>query len=308
MSSIELDQRIRSLAESQHSLITTDQAIALGATYSGLRTRTRDGGLRRVAPRVLAIGGATTSETMLLHATLLAAGGRAAVAHSSAAALWRFPGFVLRPFQVARLRDNTFPPSTLGRVHTTRRLPDAHLAELDGMLVTTPTRTLFDLAATVHPERLENLIDHAWSRRLTSGALLDRTLRELAGRGQHGITLMRELLAVRGPDYIAPESNLEARFEKIAAQAGFGGFRRQVCVGDDTGLIGRVDFCHETRRVIVEIDSDLHHTSISDRRRDMVRRKRLEDAGWTVVSVTEFEIWHRPEQMLHRIRVAFGPR
>ena len=69
------------------------------------------------------------------------------------------------------------------------------------------------------------------------------------------------------------------------------------------GMIGRVDFRHSFHKVIVEIDSDLHHTSISDRRRDTIRRKALEAAGWIVIQVTEFELWHQPEKMLDRIRV-----
>ncbi len=254
------------------------------------------------------MGGVPLSDDLMLHAALLEAGGRSAVSHSSAAAWWGFPGFTLRPFELVRLRDGTFEQGSLGTVHTTRRLPDTHVAEVDGMLITTPTRTLFDLAPRLYADRTAKLIDRAWARYQTSGPLLHRTLRELSGRGQTGITLMRELLAVRGPDYIPPESNLEARFGELAIEAGLRDLRRQVWLGDDVGLIGRVDFYDDRRKIVFEIDSDLHHTSISDRERDAARQLRLEAEGWRVVRITEFEVWHRPAELVRRLREVRGPR
>lgn len=300
----ELDAQLGAIARHQSGLFTTKQAMDLGATSDQLVYRRRRGDFAPIAPLVFCLRGVPITDHLLLHAALLGAGGRSAVALSSAAALWKYPGFCLRPFQITRTRDGTFPPSTLGTVHATRRLPDSHLAEVDGLLVTTPTRTLFDLARVVRVERLERLIDHAWARRLTSGALLDRTLKELSGKGQTGITVMRELLAVRGPDHRPPESNLEARFGALMGDAGLGGFERQIELGDEAGWIGRVDFVHRARKVVVEVDSDLHHMSISDRRADAARRERLEAAGWTVLRVTEHEVWHRPDHVVVRIRAA----
>ncbi|WP_334144415.1 type IV toxin-antitoxin system AbiEi family antitoxin domain-containing protein [Rhabdothermincola sp.] len=298
-----LDEDLRSLAARQHCLFTTDQAQALGASRSALDHRVRTGRLHRVAPRVLCLGGVPMTTELRQWAVLLECGGTAALSHQTAAAHWGLPGYRVEPIQVLRLRDGTYPPSRLGVVHHTRSLPDEHVAILDGLRITTPARTLFDLAPHVSPGRLERLIDHAWSHRLVTGRLLDRTLRDLSRRGRPGIRIMRALLAERGPDYQPPDSALEARFEKLLREDGQAPMERQVDLGGADWL-GRVDFVDHEARVIVEIDSDLHHTSISDRRADAARQAALEAAGWLVVRITEFELWHRPQEVVERVRRA----
>ena len=168
----------------------------------------RNGSLVRLAPRVLAIGGAPITDELLLFAAWLECGGRSALSHETAAAHWGFPGFRSRPIQLVRRRDGTFPPVSLGRVHTTRELPDTQVVEADGLLVTTPARTLFDLAPRIHPGRLEKLLDRAWSRRLVNWRIMNRTFIELQRRGRPGIRIMRELLEARPVDYVPPDSNL----------------------------------------------------------------------------------------------------
>ena len=65
---------------------------------------------------------------------------------------------------------------------------------------------------------------------------------------------------------------------------------------------GRVDFFDRASRVIVEVQSDLHHTSVSDRASDTERRNALIDAGWQFVEVTEYEVWHQPDVVCRRLR------
>ena len=77
-------------------------------------------------------------------------------------------------------------------------------------------------------------------------------------------------------------------------RAGEPPFERQVDLGDDEGWIGRVDFADRRLKVVVEVQSETFHSSLSDRRRDAERFRRLRAAGWIVVEVTEDEIFHRP--------------
>ena len=81
---------------------------------------------------------------------------------------------------------------------------------------------------------------------------------------------------------------------EILDRAGDAPFERQVDVGDEDGWIGRVDFADRRLKVVVEIQSDRFHSSLSDRRRDAERLARLRAAGWLVVEITEEEIFHRP--------------
>jgi very-short-patch-repair endonuclease len=79
---------------------------------------------------------------------------------------------------------------------------------------------------------------------------------------------------------------------------------RQANVGSQSSWIGRVDFIDRARKVVVEVQSDLHHTSVSDVRDDAERRAAMVASGWTFCEVWEFEIWHRPQQALRRVRLA----
>jgi very-short-patch-repair endonuclease len=298
-----LDHDLRMLAATQHALLTTDQASDLGFSRSALGHRVRNGTLVRLAPRVLCLAGVPLTDRLLLHAALLESGGLSAISHESAGAHWLYAGFRLLPPQITRHRDGTYPKMRLGRLHTTRVLPDSHLTDVNGLLLTTPARTLFDLAPRVSPERLERLLDRAWSRRLVTGALLHRMLIELEGSGRAGIVAMRALLEDRGCDYRPPESGIETRFRQLIREDGQPEMERQLDVGDETWL-GRVDFVDREAKVIVEIDSELYHASISDRRSDEARRKALEAAGWIVLRITEFDVWHQPQRVQRAVRLA----
>jgi very-short-patch-repair endonuclease len=299
-----LDSSLRVLALGQRGVLTTEQAMLHGATESMLRHRVRSGSLVRLAPRVFAIGGVPVTRDVLLYAAWLECGGRSAISHATAAAHWRFPGFRTKPIQLVRLRDGTFPPVSLGRVHTTRELPDTQVVDVDGMFVTSPARTLFDLAPIVPRGRLERLLDRAWSHRLVNWWIMQRTFRELQRRGRPGIAAMRELLDARPIDFVPTASSLEMRFHQIVRDDGQAPLDRQINLGDQVRWIGRVDFFDRAARVIVEVQSDVHHTSVSDRASDAERRKALVDAGWQFVEVTEHEVWHQPDVVSRRVRTA----
>jgi very-short-patch-repair endonuclease len=128
-------------------------------------------------------------------------------------------------------------------------------------------------------------------------------LDELAERGRTGITTMREVLAERGPAYRPPESGLEARAFELLARAGIRGFERQVDLGGRDWL-ARVDLVHRVDHVVVQIDSDRYHSSLIDCEHDAAQTTALEAAGYLVVRVRAFEIWHQPWIVVERVRAA----
>lgn len=174
---------------------------------------------------------------------------------------------------------------------------------LDGIPITTPSRTLFDLAGCpgVNPKQISRTLDTAWSRGLVSHASLARMLDDLAARGRPGITLMRALLDERPADHRPPGSSTEARFQEVACSVGLRAFERQVDLGGDDGWIGRVDFVDRSRRIVVEVIDALFHGSLTDQRHDLTRWRRLEDAGWTVEVVDGFDIFHRTDELRDRL-------
>jgi very-short-patch-repair endonuclease len=237
-------------------------------------------------------------------AALLDVGGDAALARWAAAALWQLPGFELCPIHVVRSRNPGVRTTGLASVHTSTTFDERHVTEVDGLRVTTPVRTIFDLAGVVHPKRTELLLDRAWARGLVSWRTLHRTLDQLGCRGRPGIALLRELADARPIDFRPPESNLEARVNELLIADGQRPLERQVDLGDDGDWIGRTDLLDREHRLVVEIQSDLYHLSLTDRRRDSVRRDRLESVGWRVLEIREFTVWHRRDELLATVREA----
>ena len=81
--------------------------------------------------------------------------------------------------------------------------------------------------------------------------------------------------------YVPPESNLEARLHALAKAAGI-----------DT-LVRQCD--------VVEVDSDLHHSSMVDEEDNTARDAGLAGAGFTVVRIKERDLWHRPGEVVRRL-------
>jgi len=291
------------LAERQHGVLLRSDLRAAGFGHEAIRHAVASGRLVRVVDGVFAIPGSPdTVERRVVAATLRLGGG---LADRSAAAWFGLPGYEVEPIHVMRFRPGAAGPAGLAIVHRPRRLLAEHLTVWRGVAVTRPTRTLFDLAATAHPERVERTYDHAWSRGLVTTRSMDRCLAQLEGRGRSGVVLMRTLIDERRHLAQPTGSRLENRFEVLNRRAGIPLLRRQVDVGDAEGWIGRMDFVGEERRLVVEIDSDLHHAALLDARRDAARTERLRADGWEVLRISEHDLWHRAPWVVDELRAAW---
>lgn len=295
---------LRKLTASQHGMIERSQLAALGFTPSLVAHHLRSGRFERLSSRVIRLGGAPdTPDQRAMAAALDVRDG--AVALFSAAAQWGMAGFSLEPVHVLTTRRPHRGGSHLGRMHTSTRLDIDDVVILRGVPTTSPLRTLKDLAGRIHLDRLDLTCDRMLARRLFKIDELHAAAASLPVRGgAAGTKALRILSEKRSGDYRPAESGLERRFESILRDAGEMPFERQVNIGDDDGWIGRVDFTDKGRKVVVEIQSDLFHSGRVDRRRDAERVSRLRDAGWTVLEITEFEVWHRPDLVVRRVRAA----
>jgi very-short-patch-repair endonuclease len=278
------DDLLRELAADQQGLAAVRQAYALGLTVSQVRHRLARGDWRRLTTRVIALVGAP--------ATDLAPPMRAVLHHG--------PETVHVVSRRAR-RRNAGPT---GVVHSTTDLFATHITELQGVPIVTPIRALFDIAGIEHPRRVERALDNAWARRLVSYGLLHRTLDELAERGRPGIQLVRELAGALPVSYRPPESNTERRFADILERAGERRLRRQIDEGDQANWIGRIDFVDDRLPLSVEIQSELFHGSVLDRRRDAERIAALRAAGQVVLEVWESDVWRSPAKVIVAVREA----
>ncbi len=265
------DERIQMLAATQHGVVARRQLQEQGITWSALRSRIAKRLLLPHGPHALIVAGSPPTWKQELMAALVDAGPDAAVSHESAAALLGLPGYWPGPIEISRARGRQRGLPMVGEVHESRCLPDHHVTVLDGLRVTTLTRTLFDLAGVrgARFERTKRAVENAVSRNPAVLPALRGMLHELARCGRPGIADMREILTGWPPGYVPPASGLEARAIALLEEAGILA-DRQVDLGGDS-WIGRVDLRVKGAPVVVEVDSAVHHTAPSDRDRDRQR-------------------------------------
>lgn len=218
---------ISDLATKQHGVFSRAQAIACGASHKFIARRVRAGIWRLRTPRVIGVCGAPESPRARVLTAVLHVGHGAVASHRSAAALHGLPGFTLDDVDIVRPGPHGIAAAPYGIVR--RAALDGHTTTVDGIPATSAARTLFDLAATEHPRRVERALDNALAMRLTSVAAVDLLVR--GSRGRNGVKLMRSLIDARRRDYVHPASELEARFLTLVRQAGLPEPARQVAAG-----------------------------------------------------------------------------
>lgn len=305
---MDADDQIRELAADQHGVVARSQLRERGVTRSAVRSRISSRTLLPRSPRVLVLAGSPPTWKQELMVAVLDAGPTAAVSHEAAAALLELPGYWPGPLDVSRPRRAQRGLPRVGELHEPCLLPEHQVTVIDGLRVTTLTRTLFDLAGVPGSriERTERAVDNAIARNPAVLPALRRMLAELAAPGRPGIVDMRTILEERPEGYVPPASGLEARAIAILEEAGIVA-DRQVDLGGES-WIGRVDLRVVGTSVVVEVDSALHHASRSDRERDRQRDEKLAALGLTVVRVTDQEVFSRPWAIAPRVAAAMVGR
>jgi very-short-patch-repair endonuclease len=293
-------QRILDLAAGQHGVFTLGQAIESGLTAAAVDNWAASGELLRLDRGTWAVSGAPSSPERIAMAAVLRAGSGAALARSSAAWLWELPRHSLSPVRVMRARGDR--PTNTCRAHSSRLFTDQDVTRRRGIPVTTPTRTLFDLAGHQHPQRTRKDLNDLTSRGLVNLDVLNEALDRLSGKGRPGIRTMRSLIRELEEKGAPTGSSLELMAEGLLAEAGFVGLVRQFPVYDERGFIARVDFGDPIRRIAFEVDSDRFHLGLVDRMLDEEKAARLVTIGWSVVRITEREVWFDRPSLTRRLR------
>ena len=148
-------RRLAADATGQLGSFSRAQARAAGMSDRQLRRRVQSGFLEQTGPHSFRFPGAATGPAADLRALVLDIGEPCWVSGPTAAALHGFDGFVLRrPLHVTVLRDRNV--RRIGAiVHTTADLPSIDRESHDGLPVTSPTRTIIDLARTEPPAQVD---------------------------------------------------------------------------------------------------------------------------------------------------------
>jgi very-short-patch-repair endonuclease len=250
--------------------------------------------LHRVHRGVYAVGHPVLTVNGRRMAAVLAAGPGAVLSHASAAALWE-----IRPSAAARIdvsvRTSGGRAKRPGlRIHRARTLRTEEITEHQGIRVTTPARSLLDLAATLPRRALERALDEAEIRDLYDLTSLDAMARTHAG--ERGARALAEALAQDG-DLTLTDSELEEVMVTLCDQHGLErpAPRRWVA-----GL--RVDFLFAAARLVIETDSWTYHRTRRAFERDRERDAILARAGYRTLRFTHRQLTRRPAEVAETIR------
>jgi very-short-patch-repair endonuclease len=235
-------------------------------------------------------------------AAVLAAGQSAVLSHRSAAVLWGVRHTTSATVDVT-VRHALRPRAGL-RPHRARLLDD-EVTEHNGIPVTTPPRTLLDLATVLPRSHLERAINEAEYRQLTD----DLSLGALAARypRRHGVPTIRQLLEADSLGATPTRSELEDRFIALLDHANLPRPRVNTPIHVNGHTI-EPDATWPHHHLIVELDGYTSHTTRHAFERDRVRDRRLQAAGWRVLRITWRQLRDDPSTIVEELRALLTPK
>lgn len=283
---------IARLATAGDALIARSALLQEGVRPSAIDDRVRSGRLHVVHPGVYFAGHGELSRTQIHLAAVLATGAGSVSGLASAAEVWRLLSAAPGPPHVVRAGPRRRGPAAVV-VHHTSHLPADEATVQRGIPVTTPARTLLDLAAADHPG-LELTLDEAFALRL----IRRRELEALATSGRRGSARLRRILQI-SEGYTREGAERELRALLLKAQVPLPVFNHV--------LLGRErDAVWLEHRIVLEVDGFASHGGRrafhADRRRD----QEVAAHGYLPLRASWPQLTGEPEALVARLAAALA--
>ena len=287
-------------AAAQWGVLALEDLRACGLSDDHIRVRVANGRLHRLHRGVYAVGHANPPLEGHLLAAVKACGPGAVLSHFAAAALFGFVRWDGRyPEVTVRSVATRVHPGI--RVHRARALDAQDVARRDGIAVTSPARTLLDLASTVDYLALRRAVRQAQSMQRADVGQLVAVLGRLGPR-RGTANLARVPAAGAAPT----RSELEDAVLDLILSGGLA----HPEVNASLVLAGRrvvPDFRRPRQQLVVEADGAAWHDHKIAREDDVERQALLEAHGERVVRVTWHQAVARRAETLARLRAAGAP-
>jgi len=287
------------LAAKQGGAVARRQLVALGLTKSEIDRRVADGLLHVVHRGVYAAGHPLLGVVGRRWAAVLACGDGAVLSHGSAASAWSVRNSNSAIIDVSVGRTGRIRRRPGIRLHCRRSLTAADVTTLDGLPITTPARTVLDLAASgLRGVKLEQVVDRAEQQHLDFSDLED-LVRRCAG--QHGTAALREVLGRFAPGSVDVRSRLEAMCVELCDAHGIPRPSTNVVVA------GRVrDLYWPHAPLVVEADSYRWHRAPSRLTEDRLRDAELTLARVPFVRFSYDQVAGEPEYVARTTLMLLG--
>jgi very-short-patch-repair endonuclease len=283
------DRAVARLAELQHGVVSRAQLLVLGFGKHAIQSRLDRALLHPVHRGVYHVGYIAPTPLASEMAAVLACGRRAVASHRTSGYVW------------ALLPKPRGDVHVSGAVRGHRSGIRAHRVPVDsnevaccrGIPVTSPARTMVDLAAELEPLQLESLIAEAERRDLLRRRELVATV-EASGQ-RSGCVRLRELLRDEHTPLLT-RSDTERRLLRLIRAAGLPRPEHNVPVGPY-----ELDMLWRDARVVVELDGYEFHSSRAAFERDRARDAELQASGFVVLRFTWRQVKDQPELVIARL-------
>lgn len=273
------------LASRQRGVVKRAQLLAAGIGPGVVPRLIRTGVLRPIHRGVYIVGHLALAPHARETAAVMACGERSSISHRSAARMWGLLPDAPGEIDVTVVGSHCRPKQGV-RLHRVVILDDRDLRRRHGLPITSPARTMIDLATDASDRELEDAVAEARAQRLIRNGELEAAV-DRAGQ-RRGAARMRDFLRAEGGPAIT-RSRAERQFRALLGQAQLPRPRPNVRIGRFTA-----DFLWGPERVVLEVDSWQFHghrrAFERDRRKDMA----LHDAGYHVIRITWRQFTEEP--------------
>jgi very-short-patch-repair endonuclease len=184
------------------------------------------------------------------------------------------------------------------RPHRTGSLSPADVVRRHGLRVTSPARTLLDLAVVAPRDALERLAEEAQVQRLVSPGALAAAIKRSAGRP--GVARLRAVLD-HIDEPLLTRSEGEKRLRALCRSSALPMPRTNV---KRAGW--EVDAVWDDERLVVEVDGRRYHDTGAAFERDRRKDADLMLAGYRVLRITWRRLTREPEQVIATIAAALA--
>lgn len=182
---------ISALATEQRGVVAAAQLHAAGFSRDQIKRRLRVGRLRSIHRNVYLVGHAAAPESAAEMAATLACGDDSFISHRSGARLWKLSSFGRwqGPVEISVFGRNVGRKAGL-RIYRIASIDQRDVRTIDGIRVTSPARTLLDLASVLPFNDVELAVADALARRLVTPRELEQLLDR--SRGRRGVKAYRK--------------------------------------------------------------------------------------------------------------------
>lgn len=278
---IRRERDLQAIARRQHGLVTVEQLYALGFSSAAISRRVACGRLHRIHRGVYAVGRREITREGVFLAAALAIGDGAVLGGFAAAALWGFWNGNTAPIEVVVAR-RTRPRVGL-LVHRVDDLPASAITRHLGIPVTTPVRTIFDLAGTIRLDRVFRRVVHeAFVQKRISLRALQEEIDRSDPRRRGVARVMAEIATGAKPT----RSWLEDALVEILRRADVPPFETNARVPGTPSWV-EVDAWFSEHRLAVEIDGKRFHSTPYRLELDAYKQELVKRAGHRMIRLPE---------------------